>query len=212
MPIRIVIADDHPLILQGLEVLLRQEPDFEVLASCRDGEETLRTVCLYRPDILVLDILMPVKDGLVVLRELRREELPTRVVLLTAALNEDNVLEALHLGVAGVVLKEMAALLLIQCLRKVYAGDQWLEKRSISRVLDKMLRREAGSQEVAKVLTPREIEVVRLVTEGLRNKEIAAKLAISEGTVKIHLHKIYEKLRIESRLELFRYAQAKGLV
>jgi DNA-binding NarL/FixJ family response regulator len=212
MPIRIVLADDHTMVLQGLELLLRQEPDFQVLACCRNGDETLRAVRQYRPDILILDLAIPGKDGLAVLRELHHEELPTRVVLLTAALDEDDTLEALRLGVGGVVLKEMTVPLLIQCVRKVHAGDLWLEKRSISRALDKMLRREAGAREMAKVLTPREIEVIRLVANGMRNKEIAQRLAISEGTVKIHLHRSYEKLHVDNRLELLRYAQAKGLV
>ena len=212
MSIRLVVADDHCLVLHGLELLLRQEADFQVLACCRDGEEALRAVRQHRPDILILDIMMPGKDGLAVLRELHQEELPTRVVLLTAIVDEDAVLEAMRLGVGGIILKEMTVPLLIQCIRKVYAGDQWLERRSISRALDKLLRREAGAREIAKVLTPREIEVVRLVANGMRNREIAAKLAISEGTVKIHLHRSYEKLQVDSRLELLRYAQAKGLV
>jgi DNA-binding NarL/FixJ family response regulator len=165
-----------------------------------------------RPDILILDILMPRKDGLAVLRELRQVELPTRVILLTAAIDEDKLLEAMRLGVGGVVLKEMAVPLLIQCVRKVYAGDRWLEKHSIGRAMEKMLRREAGMREVAQLLTSRELEIVRLAASGLRNKEIADKLAISEGTVKIHLHKTYEKLHVDSRVALLLYAQAKGLV
>jgi DNA-binding NarL/FixJ family response regulator len=192
MPIRIVLADDHPLILQGLALLLRQEPDLKVLAGCRDGEETLQAVRQFRPDVLILDILMPGKDGLAVLRELRQMELPTRVILLTAAIDEDNLLEAMRLGVGGVVLKEMAVQLLIQCVRKVYAGDQWLERHSIGRAMEKMLRREAGTREVARLLTSRELEIVRLAASGLRNKEIASKLAISEGTVKVHLHRSSE--------------------
>jgi DNA-binding NarL/FixJ family response regulator len=212
MSIRIVLADDHPPILQGLTLLLRQEPDLEVLTGCRDGEETLQAVRLFQPDILILDILMPGKDGLAVLRELRQLEISTRVILLTAAIDEDNLLEAMRLGVGGVVLKEMAVPLLIQCVRKVYAGDQWLERHSIGRAMEKMLRREAGTREVAKLLTPRELEIVRLAASGLRNKEIAGKLAISEGTVKIHLHRSYEKLHVDSRIALLRYAQTKGLV
>jgi len=212
MSIRLVLADDHPPILQGLTLLLRQEPDFEVLAGCRDGEETLRAGRQFQPDVLILDILMPGKDGLAVLRELRQLEIPTRVILLTAAIDEDNLLEAMRLGVGGAVLKEMAVPLLIQCVRKVYAGDQWLERHSIGRAMEKMLRREAGTREVAKLLTSRELEIVRLAASGLRNKEIASKLAISEGTVKIHLHRSYEKLHIDSRIALLRYAQTKGLV
>ena len=212
MPIRIVLADDHPPILQGLALLLRQEPDLEVLAGCQGGEETLQAVRQFRPDVLILDILMPGKDGLAVLRELRQMESPTRVILLTAAIDEDNLLEAMRLGVGGVVLKEMPVQLLIQCVRKVYAGDQWLERHSIGRAMEKMLRREAGTREVAQLLTSRELEIVRLAASGLRNKEIASKLAISEGTVKIHLHRSYEKLHVDSRMALLRYAQAKGLV
>jgi RNA polymerase sigma factor (sigma-70 family) len=150
-------------------------------------------------------------DGLAVLRELREAELPTRVVLLTAEVDEDHLLEAMRLGVGGVVLKELAVPLLIQCIRKVYAGDQWLERRSVSRAIEKMLQREAGAREIATILTPRETEIVRLVASGLRNKEIADKLAISEGTVKSHLHRSYEKLHVDSRVALLRYAQAKGL-
>jgi DNA-binding NarL/FixJ family response regulator len=212
MPIRLVLADDHRLVLNGLELFLRQEPDFEVLACCHDGIEALQVVRELCPDILILDICMPSKDGLAVLREIHEAEIPTRVVLLTAALDEDSLLEAMRLGVGGVVLKEMTMPLLIQCIRKVYGGDQWLERRSVGRAIEKMLRREAGTREVAKILTPREIEIIRLVASGLRNKEIADRLAISEGTVKIHLHRSYEKLNVDSRVALLRYAQVKGLV
>ena len=212
MSIRLILADDHPPILHGLTLLLRQEPDLEVLAGCRDGEETMQAVRQFQPDVLILDILMPGKDGLAVLRELRQLKIPTRVILLTAAIDEDNLLEAMRLGVEGVVLKEMAVPLLIQCVRKVYAGDQWLERHSIGRAMEKMLRREAGTREVAQLLTVRELEIVRLAASGLRNKEIASKLSISEGTVKIHLHRSYEKLHVDSRIALLRYAQTKGLV
>jgi DNA-binding NarL/FixJ family response regulator len=212
MPIRLVLADDHRLVLSGLELFLRQEPDFEVLACCYDGLETLQVVHQLRPDVLILDFCMPGKDGLTMLREICQAEIPTRVVLLTAAMDEDSLLEAMRLGVSGVVLKEMTVPLLIQCIRKVYAGDQWLERRLIGRAIEKMLRREAGAREVAKILTPREIEIVRLVASGLRNKQIADKLAISEGTVKIHLHRSYEKLHVDSRMALLHYAQVKGLV
>jgi DNA-binding NarL/FixJ family response regulator len=212
MPIRRILADDHPLILDGLENLFRLEPDFQVLARCTDGAETLNTVRRHRPDILILDIRMPRRDGLEVAREMRKEELPTRVILLTAELDERQMLEATRLGVNGVVLKEMAPQLLVQCVRKVYAGEQWIEKRSAARIMEKMLRREAGALEGATILTPHEIAMVRMVAEGLRNKEIADKLQISEGTVKVHLHNIYGKLNVDSRIALFRYAQERGLV
>ena len=212
MPITLVIADDHPLILDGMENLFRLEKDFKVVARCLDGEETVKAVRKHKPDVLVLDIRMPGTDGLTLLRGMKKEKLSTRVVLLTAALGEDEVAEAVRLGVRGLVLKEMAPKLLVQCIRQVHAGELWLEKRSVTSALEKLLQREAGQREVTLLLTPREIEIVKQVAAGLRNTEIAKKLFISEGTVKMHLHNIYQKLGVDSRTKLTRYAQEKGLV
>ena len=212
MPISVVLADDHPLVLDALENVFRLQEDIVVLARCADGVEALRAVREHRPDVLVLDIRMPEMDGLALMRELKKEKLPTHVVLLTAALDEEEVLAAIRLGVKGVVLKEMAPRLLVQCVRTVHAGGDWLEMRSVRLALDKLLRREAGAREVARLLTPREIEIVRMVAGGLRNKEIAAKLHVNEGTVKLHLHHIYKKLGVDSRVALTLYAQGRGLV
>jgi DNA-binding NarL/FixJ family response regulator len=212
MPIRLVLADDHHLILDGLENLFRTEADFQVLARCTTGEETLKAVRQHGPDILVLDIRMPGKDGLTIAREIQSEGLPTRIVLLTAELDEDQLLEAVRLGVRGIVLKEMAPQLLVQCIRKVHNGGQWLERNSTNLALEKMLKRAAGNREMASLLTAREIDIIRMIVEGLRNKEIADRLFIGEGTVKVHLHHIYEKLGIDGRLALLRFAHDKGLV
>jgi DNA-binding NarL/FixJ family response regulator len=212
MPITLVIADDHPLILDAMENLFRQEKDLKVVARCLSGDEALEAVRRHQPDILVLDIQMPAKDGLVVLREMRKEKLPTRVVVLTATLNEEGVSEAVRLGVRGLVLKELAPKLLLQCIQKVHAGALWLEKRAASSALEKMLQRETVRNEAAQALTPREIEIIKQVAAGLRNIEIGTKLFISEGTVKIHLHNIYRKLGVDSRTKLACYAQQKGLV
>ena len=157
MPIRLVLADDHPIVLDGLENLFRLEPDFRVVARCVNGEECLAAVRRFQPDVLVLDIRMPGKDGLAVLRELHREKQPVKVVLLAAALEEEEVLEALRLGVRGMLLKELAPQMVVQCVRKVHAGGQWVEKQAFGRALDTLLRREAGEREAAGVLTPREI-------------------------------------------------------
>ena len=212
MPIRVVLADDHPIVLDGLENLFRLEADFQVVARCVTGAESLATVRAHRPDVLILDVHMPGNDGLAVVREMQREKSPTKVVLLAAVLEEEEVVQALRLGVRGMVLKELAPQMVIKCVRKVHAGEQWLEKRAFSRAIDVLLRREAGEREVAGVLTPREIEMVGMVARGLRNKEMSEHLAISEGTVKIHLHHIYRKLNVENRVELILYAQAKKLV
>jgi DNA-binding NarL/FixJ family response regulator len=151
-------------------------------------------------------------DGMTVLRELHKEKLPTRVILLTEEIDEDQMLEALRLDVRGVVLKEMAPQLLVTCVRKVHVGGQWLEKNSIRRAMEKMLRREAAAQDISKILTVREVQIVSRVAEGLSNKAIADHLSVSEGTIKTHLHNIYRKLEVGGRLKLILYARGKGLV
>lgn len=206
-----ILADDHPLVLNGLYHLLREYPDFEVLERCSSGAEALAAAHRHHPDIMVLDLLMPGMDGLAVARELGRSANPPHVVLLTAQLHEDQLIEALHLGVRGFVLKEMATKLLVECLRRVHSGGQWLEKDSANRAMAKLVRREAKGREMATLLTPREIEVVRMVAKGLTNKEIASELGIADGTVKIHLHNIYEKLNINRRAELVRVSDDYGL-
>ncbi|MFN2441670.1 MAG: LuxR C-terminal-related transcriptional regulator, partial [Thermoanaerobaculia bacterium] len=160
-------------------------------------------------DVLVVDLRMPVRGGLAVMRELAREESAVKVVVLTAALDEDEVLEAIRLGARGVVLKEMAPRLLIQCVRAVAAGAKWLDRELLGKALDKAPKRPLLT---ADSLTPRELDVVRLVSRGLRNKEIAEQLDISAGTVKIHLHSIYEKLQIGGRVELSLLAREQGIV
>jgi DNA-binding NarL/FixJ family response regulator len=212
MAIGLVLADDHPIFLDGLESLFRKESDLSVLARCVNAAETLKAVRQHRPDVLILGLQMPGMGNLAILRQMKSEQLSTRVVLLTSALNEDDLLEAIRLGVAGVVLKGMAPSLFVLCVRKVHAGEQWLEKLSFSRALEKLLQREAGVREVAGILTQREIEIVHMVAAGLRNKEIAEKLFISEGTVKTHLRHIFGKVQVSSRQELARCAQDKRLI
>jgi DNA-binding NarL/FixJ family response regulator len=212
MPITLIVADDHPLILDGMDSLFRLEKDFKILARCVDGEQTLAAVRRYRPDILILDIRMPGLGGMAVLRAMRAEGLSTAVVLLTAAVNENEVVEGVRLGVRGLVLKELAPQLLVTCLRQVHAGGLWFEQHSVSAALTRLLQSEAGRQEAAQMLTRREIEIVKHVAAGLRNLEIAKRLFISEGTVKMHLHNIYQKLNVDNRTKLTRYAQEKNLV
>ncbi|HVS03356.1 MAG TPA: response regulator transcription factor [Thermoanaerobaculia bacterium] len=212
MTIRVVIADDHPIVLDGLEQVFRLEPDLEVTGRCRDGEEALAAVRARAPDVLVLDVRMPRIDGLEVARRLRQEGSSTRVVLLTAALDDPQLLEAMELGVAGVVLKEKAPQLLVEAVRQVHQGGEWLDQGVVGRVLRQALRRESAVREAMRQLTPREMEIVRLVAAGKRNRAIAEVLFITEGTVKIHLHNVYEKLDLRGRLELALYARSKGLV
>jgi len=209
MTTRLVLADDHPIVLDGLVQIFSHEPGMEIVGSATTGEDALRLVREFRPDILVLDLRMPRKDGLVVLREIAREPSPTRVVVLTAVDNED-VADAIRLGARGVVLKDMAPRLLVQCVRSVAAGGKWLEKRHAAVAIDRLLGREACLQGLARTLTPRELQVAQMIANGLHNKTIASKLAIGEGTAKLHLHHIYKKLAVDGRVGLVRYLQTRG--
>jgi DNA-binding NarL/FixJ family response regulator len=209
--IRLVLADNHPLLLDGIVRLFEHEPDVEVVARCDGGEAALRAVREHRPDVLLLDPHMPPLGGMEVLRRLAREASTVRVVLLTADVAEDDLLEAIRLGVRGIVLKETAPELLVRCVRVVHGGGQWLDAEQAGRALDRFLAREADRQRSAKVLTPRETELVRLVSQGLRNKEIAFRLSLTEGTVKVNLHRIYEKLGVSTRVELANYVRREGI-
>ena len=208
---RVVLADDHRLVLEALELLLGREEDLEVVATCVDGREALAAVRRHQPDVLVLDLRMPQLDGLGVLRELAAQRDGTHVVVLTAGADERELVEAIRLGARGVVLKEMPSRLLLQCLRKVHAGEQWLEKRSVAAALETLMRRERGTAEMRGLLTPRELSILRLLVKGLRNREVGEQLHIGEGTVKTHLHNMYRKLGVDGRLALVRVAREKGL-
>jgi DNA-binding NarL/FixJ family response regulator len=210
--IGIVLADDHPLILDALEGLFVDKQGFEVKARCSSGEEALAAVRRFRPEVIILNLHMPGMDGIAVTRIMREEGLPSRVVILTGMLDEREALECLRLGVAGIVLKDMPPSLVFQCVQKVAAGDVWVEKRSFSRAMEHLLRREAGAQRVAGKLSTRELQVVRLCAQGATNAEIAQRLSLTEGTVKSHLHKAYGKLGVRGRADLTRFMHENGLV
>jgi DNA-binding NarL/FixJ family response regulator len=208
-PTRLLIADDHPLVLDGIEALFRNS-EYDIVARCRDGEQALEAMESSNPDVMLLDLQMPVRTGLDILRSLKADNNPVRVVLLTASLTNAEALEAIQLGVDGLVLKEAAPRQLVQCLESVRSGQQWLDPEATRRALKHAL--EKGSpREGEPRLTAREIDIVRLVARGLRNKEIAAEITVTEGTVKMHLHNIYDKLGVSTRTELAMYARDHNL-
>ncbi len=210
-PIRLVLVDDHRIVLSGLRYLLELEPDFTVVAECSSGSEALDTIRGLQPDIVLLDLLIPGFNGLDVLRALSLDTESPQVILLTAALSEDDMIAAVRLGVRGVILKEMAPQQLVHCVRHVHAGGTWLEKNVVAQALRKLVN-DPGKSTLHGGLTPRELEIVRWVAQGMRNKEIARQVGIAEGTVKQHMHNIYEKLGVQGRVNLVRYAQEQGLL
>lgn len=184
----------------------------QVVARCGDGDATMAAVRRHRPHVLLIDPRLPGVAGLASLHELRRGHPRIRVVLFVDALSEDEAIEAMRLEVRGVVLKEQPPHQLVQCVRKVRAGGTWFERTAMGQALDTLLRRENGAREIAGVLTPREMELVRMVGIGLGNQSIAERLAISQGTVRAHLHNIYRKLSLGRRVELVLFARERQLI
>ncbi len=200
--IHVVIADDHPVVLQGLANLIASAPDFTLLASCPDGEQCLRAIRHFGPDIAVVDMTMPIMNGLEVLAGVIAERLSTRVVFLAASFKNSEIVAAAQGGAFGIMLKDTDPEAVLHCLREVAAGRRWLPPELIDNAVG---RRDQWSKHAARfddILTQREQQVMFLVAEGLANKEIANRLGISEGTVKIHLHNTYKKLPVSNRTAL----------
>jgi two-component system, NarL family, nitrate/nitrite response regulator NarL len=215
--VRIVLADDHPIVLQGLEHLFGRQDGFEVVAACHDAASALDAVTRLRPDIVVLDLRMPgltgrENGGIDLLEALARECPDCKRIVLTAAITDEEVVDVLQHGASGLILKESPPDQLVECVRRVYAGEQWLDQNSVTRALRDVLSRNTMRGEASKTLTAREVEIVKMVGQGLRNRAIGDRLKISEATVKVHLYNIYQKLEVEGRVELVLLAQQKGLI
>jgi RNA polymerase sigma factor (sigma-70 family) len=205
--ISIVLADDHPVVLHGVADILRAQADMKVLATCGDGTTAVHAIRELVPDIAVLDIAMPGLNGIEVLSGVAIDPIKTKIVLLTAVATDDQILAAIANGARGIVLKDAAPDSLVDCVRGVAVGKRWYP----TDLVESALRRNAGRREnerVMQTLTPREQEIVVMVVEGITNKEIARRIDLTEGTIKIHLHNIYEKLKIPNRTALTAFAIA----
>ena len=195
---RILLADDHPMISTAIEALLRNSP-FEIVGMASTGEQAVQKVEELQPDILLLDLQMPGGTGMDVLRRLRSNGGKTRIVLLTAAIDDGSLLEAKSLKVQGMVLKNSDPAYLLECLERVSRGGRWIDPELSDRT--KELTETLGERE-SPSLSPRERELISLVRKGMRNREIAEQLGVTEGTIKVYLHSVFEKLGVSSRTEL----------
>jgi len=220
--IRIVVADDHPIFRDGLCRLLALEEDFEVVAQAQDGRQVLDVLQQHEPDILLLDLKMPGLDGLATLQRLQIAKNKTRVIVLTASDDKNEFVQAMKLGTSGIVLKQTATELLIKSIRKVHAGEIWLDSHTTAAVIRQFVANDevpvqqhsssspppapSTRERERSPLSQREREIVALVAQGFKNKEMAEKMFISEQTVKNHLHNIFDKLGVSDRLELALYA------
>jgi DNA-binding NarL/FixJ family response regulator len=214
-PINIVIADDHPIFRDGLRRLLEAEPGLKVIGEACDGAEAVKLARQLKPDILLLDLAMPRHPGLEALRELGTGQQSVRVILLTAAAEKQQIVEALQLGARGVVLKDSATQLLLKSIHTVMSGEYWVGRESVSNLVQYLRSLVQSSGEEARQkkfgLTPRELEIVSAVVAGYANKEIAEYFKISEDTVKHHLSNIFDKLGVSTRLELALFAVNQSL-
>ncbi len=195
---RVLIADDHPLLLSGIAQLLDRTA-YEVVATVSEGSGVTEAINSHSPDIVILDVNMPGLNGLEITRLLVEREARPRIVLLTAELGDDELLDAMALKVEGILLKNGGERLLLDCLDRVSAGGRYLPQDLLNRATALQEERE---RDPLRTLTPREVQLAELVAQGLRNRAIAEELHLSEGTVKVYLNRIYEKLDISSRTEL----------
>ncbi len=209
-PVRLVIADDHPIFRDGLRRLLELESSFRVIGEAADGAEAIKLVRQLKPDVLLLDLAMPRVPGLETLGELAKSNAPVRTILLTAQIERAQIVEALQLGARGIVLKESATELLMESIRVVMGGQYWVGRESVSDLVatlrDLMPRGGEEPSQRRYGLTPREMEVISAIVAGYTNKDIAQKFSISEQTVKHHLTNIFDKVGVSNRLELALFA------
>lgn len=201
---RVLLADDHPMIASALDMLLRGT-DYQLVGRARSGKEALAQIDEVKPDLVLLDVNMPDGSGIDVLRKLRRSGEERPIVLLTAGLDDPQLIAADDLEPNGVVLKTSDPALLLQCMDQVLEGKTWVDPEIADRT-------KAAKQRVSSLppLTPRERELVELVKQGLRNRDIAQRLGVTEGTVKVYLHSIFDKVGVGSRTELA--IRAAGLI
>jgi DNA-binding NarL/FixJ family response regulator len=206
--IRILVADDHPMLREGLVAVLGTQPDFEVVGEAADGSEAVRLAETLRPDVILLDLEMPGVDGVAALEELRDAGSTSRAIVFTAYDTDQRILGALRAGARGYLLKGASRTEIFDAIRTVHAGGSLLEPGVTTRLLDQLRE----NRELREPLTPRELEVLVLISEGLHNSEIAERLFVTERTVKFHVSSILAKLGADNRTEAVAVAARRGLI
>jgi len=202
-PARVLLVDDHALLRTGVANIINQEPDLRVVAEAANGAEAVDAFRDHRPDVTLLDLRMPVMEGVEAVRHIRDIDVQARVIVLTTYDADEDIARALQAGAKAYVLKDISAEALIACIHDVLAGKTYVAPAVAAKLAERVTRIQ---------LTPRELSTLRLMADGKANKEIAADLAISERTVKTHLGHLFEKLGVTSRTEAVKVATRRGLV
>ena len=209
--IRVLIADDHKMVREGLRRILEFDGEIQVIDEADNGEECIKKIRSSKPDIVLLDINMPVMNGIEALQEIRKKKLKTKVIILTVRNEIEYLLRAVDIGIDGYVLKDSDAHELIRAVTSVYEGDKFIQPSLIPLLNSKLIARNLDAERLEQ-LSKREIEVLKLVAVGMFNKEIGVELGISERTVKNHLSSIFKKIDSSDRTQAAVFAIRNGLV
>jgi NarL family two-component system response regulator LiaR len=211
--IRVMVVDDHPVVRKGIVAMLLTEPDLEVIGECSDGEEAITQAGLLKPDIILMDLVMPKVDGIEAIRAIKQNSPEIRILVLTSFSASDKVFPALNLGASGYLLKDSDPVELIEAIHKVHRGEVILNAEITRQVLQHLThQQETHKENEVETLTDRELEVLKCMARGQSNTEIAQQLVVSEATIHSHVSKILAKLHLTSRTQAALYALRKGLV
>ena len=210
--IRIIVVDDHPVVRKGIVAMLETEPGLEIIAECASGKEAIEKVLALKPDVTLMDLVMPEVDGVEAIRQITAEEPSARILVLTSFSSEDQVISSINAGAAGYLLKDSDPEDLIQAIRQVHHGESTLHPSAAKFLVARLSRPQSEETNKLESLTERELEVLKCLAQGLSNQEIAAVMVISQATVHSHVNKILSKLNVNSRTQAALLALREGLV
>lgn len=210
--IKVLVVDPHPIVLFGLSVILEEDDNLEIVGTLRSADSIQEVLKLNKPDIVLIDPHSPGVDGLIQIKQIQAAlGSEIKIVVYTATVNQSETCDLIRMGVKGILLKEMSVSLIPQCLKKVHAGGEWLDRRSMRMAFEQILQRESAHKIISAHLSSREMSLAALIAKGYSSKLAARELQITEGSVRVYLNRIYSKLHISSRLQLALLFKEKGL-